>query len=275
MCEFCAKHGEGKKWYLNANNYAVELLEDLKRRDFITHFYERYIQKGGQSISRMEQIFQTRPKAIVKMAPAYEKEMRENHFGQVVPVEDIYTIINMSNSIVRFQCGCMWEAGRKEGRYCFGLSFGSPAWYDMVDRTYFGSPEIAEMEHLTKEEATACIKTLNEKGMVHSIWTFGTPFIGAICNCDIKYCLGMRSTFGLGLKTMFRAEQYTSIDAEKCTGCGACRSKCQMNAIKDSGSKGGFQVDKKECIGCGVCRSACAFNAISYQSNPPVSSPIR
>lgn len=264
MCEFCAKHGEGKKWYLNAKNYAVDLLDDLKRRDFIDHFYARYIQKGSQSISRMEKIFQSRPQMLDKMAPAYEKEMRENHFGQVVPVEDVIEIINMSNSVVRFQCGCMWESGRKEGRYCFGLSFGSPAWYDMVDRDYFGAPEISRMEHLSKEEAISCITKLDKDGMVHSIWTFGTPFIGAVCNCDMKYCLGMRSTFRLGMETMFRAEEQVSIDTNKCTGCGACVNHCQMTAIGTHGSDAKCIIDRNKCIGCGVCRSACDYGAISY-----------
>ncbi len=36
MCDFCHKHGEGPKWYLEANNYAEDLLSDLKRRDIIS-----------------------------------------------------------------------------------------------------------------------------------------------------------------------------------------------------------------------------------------------
>ena len=28
MCEFCTKHGEGKKWYLQMKNYADELLHE-------------------------------------------------------------------------------------------------------------------------------------------------------------------------------------------------------------------------------------------------------
>ena len=38
MCEFCLQHGEGKKWYLQAKNYADDLLSDLKRRRFIETF---------------------------------------------------------------------------------------------------------------------------------------------------------------------------------------------------------------------------------------------
>lgn len=38
MCEFCHKHGEGKKWYLNARLYAEDLLSDLERRRYIRDF---------------------------------------------------------------------------------------------------------------------------------------------------------------------------------------------------------------------------------------------
>jgi len=39
MCEFCHKHGEGEKWYLQAKNYAEELLGDPKRVKFIEEFF--------------------------------------------------------------------------------------------------------------------------------------------------------------------------------------------------------------------------------------------
>ena len=32
MCEFCTKHGEGKKWYLQMKNYAGELLHERAQR---------------------------------------------------------------------------------------------------------------------------------------------------------------------------------------------------------------------------------------------------
>ncbi len=40
MCQFCIKHGEGKKWYLQAKNYAEDLLSDLRRRNFILNFFK-------------------------------------------------------------------------------------------------------------------------------------------------------------------------------------------------------------------------------------------
>ena len=39
MCEFCTKHGEGKKWYLNAKNYSNDLLSDIRRREYVKDFF--------------------------------------------------------------------------------------------------------------------------------------------------------------------------------------------------------------------------------------------
>jgi len=40
MCEFCMKHGEGKKWYLEAKNYSEDLLSDVRRVKFIREFFK-------------------------------------------------------------------------------------------------------------------------------------------------------------------------------------------------------------------------------------------
>jgi hypothetical protein len=38
MCEFCHQHGDGKKWYLKAENYSAELLDNLQRRRYLEEF---------------------------------------------------------------------------------------------------------------------------------------------------------------------------------------------------------------------------------------------
>ena len=54
MCQFCHQHGEGKKWYLQAKNYAEDLLGDLRRRKYIADFFVdpqvhlRSVVEGGQ-----------------------------------------------------------------------------------------------------------------------------------------------------------------------------------------------------------------------------------
>ena len=35
MCDWCITHGAGEKWYLQAKNYSVTMLEDPDRFDWL------------------------------------------------------------------------------------------------------------------------------------------------------------------------------------------------------------------------------------------------
>ncbi|QHI69458.1 ATP-binding protein [Tichowtungia aerotolerans] len=52
-----------------------------------------------------------------------------------------------------------------------------------------------------------------------------------------------------------------NIDAEKCTGCGACSSFCTYNAIAVAGK--GVMVFPELCHSCGGCTRICPANAIT------------
>ena len=56
MCEFCLKHGEGKKWYLQASNYSDDLLSDIRRRKFIETFFTdtESLARGVQRVGQFE-----------------------------------------------------------------------------------------------------------------------------------------------------------------------------------------------------------------------------
>ena len=43
MCQFCVEHGEGKRWYLEASNYAYDLDSDLKRREYVLEFIRGFL----------------------------------------------------------------------------------------------------------------------------------------------------------------------------------------------------------------------------------------
>ncbi|MDP8217221.1 MAG: hypothetical protein P9M03_00650 [Candidatus Theseobacter exili] len=169
MCEFCTKHGEGKKWYLNANNYSTELLNELKRKNLIGSFYNRIIGDGNKKVKRIEKLFKKNPKLTKRIAPEFTREMKIAHFGQVIPVEDVNKIFNLANSIVRLTCGCSWELEKKEKRCCFGISIGPPDWFDEVDKEYFGSPDVSKMEYFNIDDAIKCVNALDNKEMVHSM----------------------------------------------------------------------------------------------------------
>ena len=42
MCEFCTKHGEGKKWYLVMRDYSRELRNEKRRDKFINYYWARF-----------------------------------------------------------------------------------------------------------------------------------------------------------------------------------------------------------------------------------------
>ena len=121
MCDFCHQHGEGKKWYLNANNYAEDLMSDLRRRRFITRFFEDpgHLAKGERALTALDVLPGFLWKGVRTKITA---KQQVKHFGQVVPIEDIERILALTTSVVRLACICRHVSTGKEQRYCFGVS---------------------------------------------------------------------------------------------------------------------------------------------------------
>ncbi len=265
MCEFCHKHGEGKKWYLNMKNYSAELAGEITRKKFLNTFYQQVIEGGNRDITRLERIF---GKGTGRTLPYFIQnplltQHKKEHFGQVLPIEDVKELFDMVSSITRMTCGCRWAAEKKEERVCYGITLGAHEWYREFDLDSFGKPDLSDYEAVDRETAIAQMKELELKGKIHSIWTFITPFIGGICNCDAASgCLAMRSTYGLGIPTMFRAEYVADIDPAKCSGCRKCEKICPVAAVIFSSADKKSAIDKTRCYGCGICRTACTQNAI-------------
>jgi ferredoxin len=275
MCEFCTKHGEGKKWYLQMNNYANELLhQELSsaqksivgaktRVEWHNRFFEHFVIPAirGFSMSK-EESQDTQPSNNLSEAPPREDEIiahrKVEHFGQVLPIEDIERVLDMVDSITRMPCGCRFiTTGKTDKRYCFGLG---------VDR--FGIlgrfPDAASsLEVLDKEEAKKIFRQYDQEGLMHSIWTGVTPYVIGICNCDrdcgaYKWYIEMR-----GAPNFFRAEYICQIDWDLCTGCKSCISQCQFGAQFYSSALSKVYIDPTRCFGCGVCRAGCPNDAIT------------
>jgi hypothetical protein len=49
LCQWCYKHGAGKKWYLNAKNYLRETAEEVNAQEYLEMLWKNlekvYIQK--------------------------------------------------------------------------------------------------------------------------------------------------------------------------------------------------------------------------------------
>jgi Pyruvate/2-oxoacid:ferredoxin oxidoreductase delta subunit len=266
MCEFCLKHGEGKKWYLQAKNYSDDLLSDSRRCRFIESFMSdtEPLKREMQHLDRLERAPKLIRSLIQRMVSG---RMKRVHFGQVVPIEDMERIFGMMNSIVRVACVCRHVTLGKEKRYCYGVSL-SPDGGKFgqivrgLDKSYLSGPDMAGRERLSREQAVAALREHEQEGLCHTVWTFRTPFIGAVCNCDRTDCLAMRCTITHGMPLMFRAEYVAQVDADACVGCRQCMRVCQFGAMSYSPSNQKVSIDQRWCYGCGICRSACAKNAI-------------
>jgi len=270
MCEFCHQHGEGKRWYLQAKNYSEDLMSDLRRREFIFDFikYPEHSAAGVEKLGRLK----TLPGFVQSVVNPYiTNRQMKTHFGQVLPIEECEKIFDSLGSIVRIGCYCRHSTLGKEHRYCYCLSMAPNGGMMAelireVDASYLTGPDTSGMEILTKEQAISSLRQHEKEGLCHTVWTFVTPFIGAICNCDRTDCLAMKATVGYGFPIMFRSEFVAEINSYLCAGCRKCMQLCQFGAISYSAAEKKSRIDLQRCYGCGICRSSCENNAITLQS---------
>ncbi|MBU0674499.1 MAG: 4Fe-4S binding protein [Proteobacteria bacterium] len=269
MCEFCTKHGDGQIWFKNAANYANDLMADLNRHHYIKNFFRDTIEAGIVTIGRLETIYQKKKSLPERVVHQMVGKAKEEHFGQVVTIEDIREIVGRAATVVRIPCACRWASLKKEARCCYSVSYTPETWYQDLDMGYFGTAPDMGLERVSTEAAIGQMEALEKEGAVHTIWTMVTPFIGAICNCQPGDCLGLR-TLAINVETMYRGEQMAVVDSSLCNGCGSCQEACHFGAIGSNGSgeEARAMIDCGKCFGCGLCRNHCPQEALSMMPRP-------
>ena len=259
MCEFCTQHGEEKKWYLQAKNYSQELFNEERKR-FATDFYENIEQLLRDRIGPLDKLLAADPAAARAMFPAAVDLQKKEHYGQVVPLEDIEQILDMSLSVVRHPCVCRSSLrGCRDARYCFGVTTFQSDFLAAAQYPDWSS----DLEVLNKEEAKKAFQKLDRNGLVHTVWTMITPYISGICNCSVNECLGLKFRTRLDLPFLFKAEYVAAIDWENCNGCRDCMKLCNFGAIGYSAYVNKCSINQIQCYGCGVCRALCPRDAIT------------
>ena len=261
MCEFCHEHGEGKKWYLQAKNYSQELWND-ERRQFTGGFLEKIEENAVTGLVALDKLMVSDPAAAKAAMASGEQEQKRNHWGQVVPLEEIEQILDMNVSVVRFPCVCRSTLrGVYDARYCFGT-----AAFQSGSGLILQYPDWStDLEVLTAEEAKKAIQKLDRNGLVHTVWTMITPYIGGICNCNVNDCMALKMGLRYGNRGFFKAEYIATIDWESCSGCRDCMKLCNFGAISYSPLVEKCYIDQFQCYGCGVCRALCNRDAISLR----------
>ena len=264
MCQFCVQHGDGKRWYLQAANYAADLEADCERRGYLVSFISEFEDNRRRVRAGLTALrFVPRPLADRLRQRASEK-MQVNHFGQPVPLEESAQILSIATSIVRLPCLCRGQRDPAEG-VCLAVTVRpvddvlAKAWSSFSD-----GPDVSAFQRLEREDALTLLRECERRGLAHTVWTFKSPFVAAICNCDLASgCVAMNLTLTHGVKLMWRGEWVARLADEACTSCGACIPACPFRALSRPRNGGPVVLAEESCWGCGTCRSACPTGALS------------
>jgi NAD-dependent dihydropyrimidine dehydrogenase PreA subunit len=268
MCNFCVQHGDGKRWYLNASHYARDLEADLARRGYMIDFVSGFARNRRLTLAGLRAL-RAAPRPIAEAAKErLSAGFQQDHFGQPVPIEDCERILSIATQISRVPCVCR-DAAKTAGdgpSCCLVMTVHA---HDQAVADAFkgfaGGPDAGGLQKLTKEEALALLRSCEEQGLCHTAWTFKTPFVAALCNCDLPSgCLAMRLQLQEGVRIMWRGEEVVRRDEERCTHCARCVDGCPFGAFTEAG-KGRVALDRAACWGCGTCRTHCAGGALALE----------
>ena len=110
MFEFCTEHSEGRKWYLEMKNYSAELLNARltgrelalagteTRRGWVERFWRNFVMPAAGVKRKPEEWGPQIPASGPEEALANLKQV---HFGQVIPTKDVEAVIDLGTSITR------------------------------------------------------------------------------------------------------------------------------------------------------------------------------
>lgn len=256
MCEFCIRHGEGKKWYENMANYSQEMFLQVNSEERVKKFLNGFAQSMSREVKKAEKWQKKLPRIYnLLIYPFFTWRQKKTHFGQIVPIEEIATILDRVSSIIRLPCICRKVNTGLEKRVCYAVGFDVS--YILKDL-----PDFSDFDQISSPVAKKEMRHLDTEGLTHSVWTFETPYIGAICNCD-RDCMAYRLQYQKELaKVMWKGEYIANIDPECCKGCRLCMKQCMFDAVTFNQKHRKCTIDPRRCYGCGVCREACPEDAI-------------
>ena len=186
-----------------------------------------------------------------------------------VPLEMLKDLVRKtSHRVITRSCPCRTGFGCEHYPHDIGCMY-------LGESTKDFDPIVAR--HATVEEALAHIDRALSVGLTPDVGQidFDADLFGvgpkshfaSLCFCCDCCCVARRysTTFCQEYRDrQFRLEGVdVKIDADKCTGCGICESRCFMGAISVEDKKA--VIDDEKCRACGVCVEQCPKDAISIE----------
>lgn len=265
MCDWCSKFGDDMDWHFNHTNYARRLYK-IRREDTESKAEASPTagQAGLMTPDETLELIEAKARGDTALHSRLVKEHEEKswqvHFGQVMTLDEIIRALEFMYPIARMTCGCRRASQGlpdEENFTCIGTGTGMYKWERWPD-AYRGG-----VEFMHPDDAREFLAKLNKKGYVHSIFTFGTPYLGGICNCNYPDCIAIKERLDYGIRSMWKGHYVAKVNPELCTGCGLCTSRCQFRALNIDTSRNVAFIDMFQCFGCGQCVNVCKPEAIS------------
>ena len=177
----------------------------------------------------------------------------------IIPVEEVYKIINKYSSFALIPCPCRQRTEVEGIRKCKDkypinncLIVGPMA--DVI--LSFGDPVNRKV---TKKEVKKIVKEAAELGLVHTTDNYVESTI--LCQC-CECCCGLLAGLtrpGLDNSRAIARANYIASVNENCVACGTCLDRCKFDAINVEDIA---MIDKEGCLGCGLCAVTCPNEAI-------------
>lgn len=233
-------------WELQAGHLSPELAREME-------IYMPYVLNG--------RVWQMAPQMrVIPVQKSIDHQLR------VMTYEDAETLVRGKKSFVVTPCICRTEKALK-GKVCKKpmetcITFGDES--DFFLKTGTG-------RKASLEEVLDILVEADKAGLV--LQPTNGKEISWICCCCGCCCALLRTIKRFPDPGKIVASPFSAVlNDEKCTDCGICLSRCQVDAIVRIDS--GLFIQKERCIGCGLCVTTCPWKAISLKRKPIKEQPV-
>lgn len=263
---FFRRDEEGKKYRFLP--YVLGIMEFQINKGMISPDYKcfEYMPKIGMYVfSGMGHLMWANKSSIFHYIPVNSELVADN---QILPRDDAMKVIDAKDPahIALAPCACR-QGSRLAGNPCVHSEFENTCMYfgDWAD--FF--VERGDAHYTTPEHAKELLKKAEKEGLL--IETINTQAASCECICMCcSCCCGPLQMLKGGIATNeaihTSSNYYIEKDESKCTSCGACISRCPLDANSKVDDKVIHNPDY--CVGCGLCVSTCPEKALSLHIKP-------
>ena len=271
MCEFCGKFGNDDIWYFDPKNYSRQLYRVNRPGDVFVPEAISYRRERDKTMLELSEARMMKDQETVRnLSDKLDRLYQQNEPCQVIPLKDVYRILELAEPLVSMHCVCRKLCRAVEERSpdeysCLGIGPGMLKWEKWPERYRGGA------HFMSPDEGKEWFEKWDKAGMVHILMVYGSnsegrPYMGGICNCDYPDCQPLRIRLDYDIQHVCLKGHYVALtNYDLCTGCGKCVQRCQFGAIKMEVTTGKANIDMFKCFGCGVCETGCPTNAITLE----------